>query len=491
VTGSGLECNPVKPINAGWLALRLLVSVAAVGAVTLAAKLSPVNATTAGFAYLLLVLVIASTWGFFESVAASIAGTLAFNYNFLPPFGTFTIADPQNWIALFSFLATSLIASRLSTTARRRAQEAVERQKDLERLYSFSRAILLGGTAEPAMKQIANQVAEVFDLSAAVLFDRRTGEFFRGGPGDFVGLDDQLRDSALNGTTFSDPARRRIILSIRLGADPIASLALQGAAMPDSVVQGIANLIAIGLERDKAQEAASQAEAARRSEQLRTTLVDAMAHEFKTPLTSIKAVTTSLLSNPGQNPESRGEMLQIADEETDRLINLMDDAIEMGRLDTGKVRVEPELLDIRELFRKLIENSRTGIEDRSIEEEIGFESPVLGDRRMLLLALKQLFDNALKYSPAGSPIRIGATRNGGGVSLTITDRGPGISVAEREWIFDRFYRSPSVQQVPGSGLGLSIARSIARAHGGELTFESGAGQTTFRITLPQPAGGEA
>ena len=466
------------------------MSAGLVGAITFVARLAPVNATTAGFAYLLLVLVIASTWGVIEAATASILATITFNYNFLPPVGTLTIADPQNWVALFSFLVTSLIASRLSTVARTRALEAIERQKDIERLYSFSRAILLTEAGDPVPRQIANQVAEVFDLTSTVLFDRRSGEFYRGGPGEFEGVEQQLKEAALNGTTYADPAKRRIILSIRLGADPIASLALQGAVMPDSVRQGIANLIAIGLERARAQEAAGQAEAARRSEELRTTLVDAMAHEFKTPLTSIKAVTTSLLSNPQQNPESRHEMLQIADEEADRLSHLMDDAIQMSRLDTGEVRLEPEMLDVGDVFRRLIASMRSEIEDRVVEQNVSLESPVVADRRLLTLALRQLLDNALKYSPAGSPIQMDAVRAGDSVSLTITDHGPGIAGEEKERIFDRFYRGDASEQVPGSGLGLSIARNIARAHGGELTFESKAGETSFRITLPQPARGE-
>jgi two-component system, OmpR family, sensor histidine kinase KdpD len=471
--------------------VRTLASLVFVGVITFVARPAGVNATTTGFAFLLLVLVIASTWGFVEAAAASLIATLAFNYYFLPPMGTLTIADPQNWVALVSFLATSLIASRLSTLAKARALEAIERQKDVERLYSLSRAILMTEGSEPAAKQIVNRVADVFDMSAAVLYDRRSGQFFAGGPGDFEGVEEQLKEAALNGTTFSDGARRRIIVSVRLGADPIASLAVQGLAMPDSVLQGIANLIAIGLERARAQELASLAEAARQSEHLRTTMIDAMAHEFKTPLTSIKAATTSLLSSPEQGIESRTEMLKIADEEADHLRSLMDDAIEMGRLDTGKVRVEAEPLDLRETVRKLVASIRTELEDRPVEQNIEVAAPVLADRRMLTLAIKQLLDNALKYSTPGSPVRIAAAREGERVSIAVTDRGPGIAPADRERIFERFYRGGATQQIPGSGLGLSIAQSIARAHGGELTLESGAGTTTFRITLPQPSGGEA
>ena len=239
--------------------------------VTYTAHVIVVNATTVGFAYLLLVLIIASTSGFVEAAIASAAATLAFNYFFLPPVRTWNIADPQNWVALFSLLATSLIGSRLSETAKRRALDAIERRQDIERLYSFSRAILLIDDSEPFPKQLARKVVEIFGVSAAVLYDRRTGEMHREGPSEFEGLDDQLRDAASHGASFYDPERRRVITAVRLGAEPIASIAVQGPVIPDNVLQGIANLVAIGLERAKAQDLGHQIEAVRQSEQLRTT----------------------------------------------------------------------------------------------------------------------------------------------------------------------------------------------------------------------------
>lgn len=456
-------------------------------ALTFAAhRLIPSNATTVAFAYFVLVLIIASFWGFPEAAVASAAASLAFNFFFLPPVGTFTIADPQNWVALFSFLAASLIASRLSTRARLRALEAIERQQDVERLYTFSRAILLIDDSEPFPKQLAGKVAEVFERNAVVLYDRRTGEFHRAGPADFEGLDDQLRDTALSGTSFSDTKRNRIITAVRLGSEPIASLALQGGEMPDSVLQGIANLVAIGLERSRAQDLAHQIEAARQSEQLRTTLIDAMAHEFKTPLTSIRAATTSLLANPGEPLESRMELLRIADEEAEHLRTLIDSAIEMARLDTAHIDVHLELSDPGEAVRGAAASMRGAIEDRPVELFIDDPLPsVAFDRRLIQLAIRQILDNALKYSPPGAPVTIRAREDSGAVSIEITDRGPGIPVQERRRIFERFYRSPSVQhQAPGSGLGLSIAGSIVKAHHGELSVTSGAGETTFRLTLP-------
>src|SRR5277367_854257 len=347
------------------LALRLLVSLAAVVVITFTAySIIPHNPTTVGFAYLLLVLLMASTWGLAEATLASVAATLAFNFFFLPPIGKFTIADPQNWVALFSFLATALITSRLSARVKKQALDAVDRQRDIERLYTFSRAILLIDPVEPVAKQLARKLAEVFGLHAVVLYDRRTGEIHRAGPSDFDGMEDQLRDAASQGTSFFDPLHQRVITAVRLGSEPIASFAIQGAIMQDSVLQGVSNLIAIGLERARAQDLAHQVEAARRSEQLRTTLIDAMAHEFKTPLTSIRAATTSLLSSPNQPLESRTELLQVADEEAQRLQQLIDDAVDMARIESdhnNHVTLRRELTDPNELIRDVVASLQTQI----------------------------------------------------------------------------------------------------------------------------------
>jgi two-component system sensor histidine kinase KdpD len=491
--GNRLEYQRRLRRTLSQLALRLLLSIGGVALVTFAAyRVIPSNPTTVGFAYLLVVLVIASTWGFVEACAASIAATLTLDFFFLPPVGTLTIADPRNWVALFSFLATSLIASRLSDYAKRQAMDATERQKDIERLYTFSRAILLIGNTPPFPKQLAQKVADIFGLSAVVLYDRRSGETFRAGPSDFEGMEEQLSEAALNGTSFADPERRRVITAVRLGSEPIASLALQGAQMPDSVLQGVANLMAIGLERARAQDLAHQVEAARQSEQLRTTLIDAMAHEFKTPLTSIKAATTSLLANPDQPAADRTELLRIADEEAGRLQELIDNAIEMARLDTAQIDIRSEPLDLEQMVREVVASMHTEIDDRQVAVACPDHLPVVSlDRRLVKLALKQLIDNSLKYSPSDTPVLIDLREADGRVTVAVTDHGTGIPAPEQSRLFERFYRSPSVQhQVPGSGLGLSIAHRIAQAHNGELTVASRPGETTFRLILPVHRKGE-
>jgi two-component system, OmpR family, sensor histidine kinase KdpD len=219
---------------------------------------------------------------------------------------------------------------------------------------------------------------------------------------------------------------------------------------------------------------------------LRTPLIDAMAHEFKTPLTSIKAATTSLLASPEQPLGSRTELLTIADEEADHLRELIDDSVEMARLENSHFDVHAEPSDLVEVVRAVVDAMQSGMEDRKVE--LICDEPLAAipfDRRLVKLATKQLLDNALKYSPVGTPVsvRVGAAE--GGVAVEVTNRGAGIPAKEQARVFERFYRSPSVkQQVPGSGLGLSIAYNIAQAHHGELTVKSSPGATTFRMTLP-------
>jgi two-component system sensor histidine kinase KdpD len=467
--------------------IRMLASLACVVLLTwIAKRFVAVNATTIGFGYLLLVLAIATRWGVLEAFLASLAATFAFNFFFLPPVGTLTIADPQNWVALFSFLVTALVASHLSTEAKRRALEADARQRDVERLYTFSRAILLIDKGESFPKQLVRKLAEIFELEAVVLFERRTEEFHRAGPSDFEGLDDQLRQGALQGTSFADPEQQKTITAVRLGSEPIGALALQGKQMPDSVLQGISNLAAIGLERARTQNLESQVEAARRSEKLRTTLLDAMAHEFKTPLTSVLAATSALLNDPDQAFENRMELLRIADEEGRRLKELIGDTVDMARLDGADIRIQPELTNMEEMAHEVVRAMRLEIDDRPVRVMCEGRPPAIPvDRRLVGLAIRQLLNNALKYSPPEKPITLNVHNGDGMVAIDVTDHGPGIAAQEQSRIFERMYRSPSVEKkIPGSGLGLSIAQSIARAHRGDLRVTSRPGETIFRLTLP-------
>jgi len=470
------------------LAARIAAVIGIVAAITLICfRLIPVNATTAGFAYLVAILFIAARWGLTEATVGSLVSVVCFNYFFLPPIRTFTIADPQNWVALIAFLATSITASHFSTQARKRTLEAMDRQREMEKLYALSRSILLIEPSRPVPKQLAMQIAQSFDATAVALYDRDTDEFFRAGPEDFADSDGKLRQAAIEGTLFKDEATRTVVTSVRLGAQPIGSLGIHGVTLSDSALQGLSNLVAIGLERLRVQEAASKAEAARQSDELKSTLLDALAHEFKTPLTSIKAASTALLSSHALNQDQQRELVSIVDEETDRLSVLVTEAIQMARIEAGRVVLRRESHSVEDLVESVLDKLRPSVEDRKIELKIAAGlPPVWVDGELIEVALRQLVDNAFKYSPAGSPVSLTAELRDNRVVVSVGDHGPGIPEAEQSRIFEKFYRAEAARhQIPGAGLGLVIAREIIHAHGGEIWVDSKPGEgAVFQFSLP-------
>lgn len=471
------------------IALQIAAMAAIVCALTFVLRhVVPVNATTAGFAFLVAILFGATWWGLLEATIGSVIAVLCFNFFFLPPVGTFTIADPQNWVALFALLITSITASRLSTRVRQQAIEAQERQQELEQLYALSRSILLIDPAQSVPRQVVNQVAQAFAAASVVLYDHISGETFRAGREEFPGSEDQLRLAASQGTQIHEAGEQTWITAVRLGAQPVGALGIGGVDLSDSAVQSLTNLVAIGLERARAQETASRAEAARQSDELKSTLLDAIAHEFKTPLTTIKASTTALLSGRPRDPAQQREYVQLVDEEADRLSGLVSEAIQMARIEAGQVRLQREETRIDELLESILTKMKSVVSDHPVEVDAASDiPPVLVDREMMEMAFRQLIDNAAKYSPAGTPITISAALEDGQVVTCVKDSGPGIAASELPRIFEKFYRAKEIRsQVPGAGLGLAIARAVVTAHGGSIRAESTPGEgSSFCVALAE------
>jgi two-component system sensor histidine kinase KdpD len=473
------------------LPVRVAVALAGIAAITfVCSTLLRLNATTAGFCYLILVLACATLWGRAEAVLASVVSMLCFNFFFLPPVGHFTIADPQNWVALLAFLATALVASHLSDRARKQAAEAGRRQRETEQLYAFSRSILLTGASEPIGAQAAQSIARVFETPAVALFDSSSGQTFLGGEGEMGDVGSTLHQVVLLGSYQRDPAANLDVWPIAFGGRTIGALATRELRISDGAVQALLNLVAIALERVRAQEAATRAEVARQSEEFKSTLLDAIAHEFKTPLTSIKAASTSLLAVNGPLPPAERELASVIVEETDRLSLLVTEAVHMSQIDAGKLKLEKAPVDVA----SIVATATTRFAGRGEDRIRGLsDAPlplVLADSAMVALALRQLLDNSLKYSSPGAPILITAEVEPARVVLHIIDQGPGIPERDRERVFDRFYRRSAVRGgVAGSGLGLHIAREIARAHGGDLWIEPDRSDgTEFCLALPRPTG---
>lgn len=470
------------------LLLRLAGVIGAVAGLTaIDFRFIHANSPTAAFSFLLLILALATRVGLRESVVASLASMLSYNFFFLPPIGRLTIADPQNWVALFVFLATAITASQLSSSARRKAAEAGSREQEVQRMYEFSRALMLRDDERTLPDQVVRKIAELFDTQDVWFYDRETDSVRRIGPSDSPVKEAALRTVARTAETWRNSESAALIVPVQLGGRCLGSLAVAGSnRMSEVALQAIAQLVAIAVERARAQEQAARVDAARQNERLKSTLLDALAHEFKTPLTSIKAAATTLLSQ-GRPGEMERDLLTVVDEETDHLTKLVSEAIELARFGSGPVKLQRELCSASELISSATARLPQLTEGRVLEVTIERNLPsVLIDRSLSELALRQLLNNALRYSPPSSVIHITVESQGGFIVIRVSNAGPGIPAAEQDLIFEKFYRGRSVRQrVAGTGMGLSIAREIIEAHGGRIWLKSEPEDgVQFSFTLP-------
>lgn len=478
--------------NAARFAFRVLASLVLVAAVTLILfRYLHGNPTTAGFLYLVVVLVIAAAGGLIESTIASVLATLCFNFFFLPPIGTFTIANPQNWVALFAFLATSLMASQLSARAKRKTQEAISRQHEMEKLYSLSRSLLLADPNQPIARQVVHRVAQAFDFPFVALFDRTNSATYFAAEQNVPDVEVKLREVAIGSATIRDDKQNLTVTPIRLGGQPIGSLAIAGASLSDAALHSLLNLVAIGLERAASQQAMDRAEIARQSEELKSTLLDAIAHEFKTPLTSIKAVTTDLLSHSEHSlPQQQRELVTIADESADRLSKLVTEAIQLARTEGGTFRLKRGVHFVSSLVAASVRQMKSLLDERELNVSVPDDlPPVLIDADLIQMVIAHLLDNALKYSPSGTPVSVSARSEDGRIIVSVADRGSGISEREQTRIFEKFYRGKNDKNLKGTGMGLAIAREIMIAHGQQIWVTSQPGNgSEFFISLPVARG---
>jgi two-component system, OmpR family, sensor histidine kinase KdpD len=451
----------------------------------------PVNPTTVALTFLLAILAVSTVWGIAVAVFMSVIAMLAFNYNFLPPIGRFTVADPQNWVALFAFLVVSVLASHLSSRARQKAEDASARRREIEKLYAFSQGLLESGNVIQLLNRIPSQIVDIFEVGAAALLLAEKQKIYRSGP-VIPKLDlETLKTIVMREEPLIDVANSLCFVPLRLGLRPIGSLGISGTILSRQTLEAVGTLVAVAIERARAIEQLGLTEAARESERLRTALLDSVTHALRTPLTSIKASVTNLLSNQSLTDRQRQEMLTIINEESDRLNRLVGEAGEMARLDAGEVELRIESRPIEDVINAALSQCKLSLGCREVRINV---APGLPHVRMDLgrarEALVHLLENANQYSPPNQPITVTAEATPDFVVTSVADRGAGIDELEQSLIFEKFYRGKDQRYlVQGTGMGLPIAKAIIQAHGGSLSLTSQRGQgSVFSFTLPVDRG---
>lgn len=446
-----------------------------------------VNHTTVALTLLLYVLFIAGQWGLSNAIFTSVLSTLALNFFFLPPIGKFTVADPENWVSLGAFLITAILSSRLSDRARDEAKEAKSQRIEMERLYDFSRQLLATDNILDLLNSIPKIITATFFIEGAALLVTARGRIYHSGRSSERIGDEMLRAASHERDIQRNDETGITLIPLMMGVRPIGALGILGKRPSRQSLEALGSMVAIAVERAGAVEQLGKTEAARESEQIRSALLDSVTHELRTPLTSIMGAVSSLRSQLQLTDQERNELLAIIDEESGRLNRLIEEAVEMAQLDAHEVQLDLQLHPIQELVDLSVKNAQEVVASHPISVRLPNNlQPVLFDLRMIEKVLHHLLENAAKYSLPGSPVCISAEQTKDALVVSVADRGVGIGMLEKSFIFDKFYRGPGQRyKVHGTGMGLAIAKAIVEAHGGKITVTSQVGHgSVFSFELP-------
>ena len=443
------------------------------------------NSTAVALVSLIGVLFASAYWGLRYALVLSLVATAAFNFFFLPPLYTFTIADPQNWFALFAFLVTALVAGNLSDRLRREMEESKQRRLEVERLYALSQQLLTTETLISLLNALPRIIANTFSVTGCGLLVNERAAIYRSRP-ELIFDEDALRAVAARADLIRQDGDVSYV-PLRVGVKTIGSLAITGGTLSRQSLEAIGSLAGLSIERARALEQLTLHRAAQESEKLRSALLDSVAHEFRTPLTSIKASVTSLLSSPAMEHADRRELLTVIDEESDRLNRLVGEASEMAQLDAGMFKLNFQPRSIGDAIDPAVEAIRHLLKNRRVGVKIAEDLPLVNmDVERIREVITHLLENAAKYSPEGTPVTVTAERRGQRVEVSVADQGPGIDGFEQPLIFEKFYRGRHQQgAVHGTGMGLAIAKVIVEAHGGNISVVSQLGHgSVFSFELP-------
>jgi two-component system, OmpR family, sensor histidine kinase KdpD len=449
------------------------------------------------------VLVTAATSPLAVAIATAIVSDLWLNYFFMPPLGTFTIADPQQLVALFVFLAVGVIGSNLSLVAQTRAQEALARRDEMTRLFDLSRDVLLMTDSGEAIATLVGFIARRFELEhVAICIHSADGwQSFAGNSASIPLAPAQLSaifSDADETIEFDEAARAHTghrvidvdgeavrIAPLRIGARRVGLLATAGGALEPGTLDAIGGVVAIAIERVQFLEERKTAELSRRSEELKSALLASLAHDLRTPLTAIR-VGASNLQATWLTDADRREQSDLVLAEVERLTRVLQNILEMARIDAGGIATDIRWAHPREVVEAARDQVQHTIRSHPLRVAIPGDGLVRLDPRLTAAALAHLLENAAQYSEPDSPIELAASVADGRLVVTVRDHGRGIAPADLPHLFDRFYRGGGGRMRPSAtGMGLSIARGLVAAEGGVICGENCAdGGASFTIDIP-------
>jgi two-component system, OmpR family, sensor histidine kinase KdpD len=481
----------------------LLGSLAAIAAMTAMFRAFPgVSTTTVALTLLLVALGAATSARLWIATAVSIVAMLAFNFFFIPPIGTFTVAHPQNWVALFVFLAVAIIGSNLSAAVQDRAREAIASRHEVTRLFDLTRDVLLTTDTASAIEALARHVARRFELSrVAICLPANHGwNTYQGGGEDLL-IEQAVLNTALakaRGTLEFDARQRAYgghlrvgnddnpvtVVPLRHGTKAIGLLAAVAPALDLGTLDALAGVVAIAIERAHFLAERDAAELVRQKADLAATLLASLSHDLKTPLTAIRVAVENLRREIA--PVDRRAQSDLAIAELDRLTRLFQDILDMARVDAAAIPIERQWVTPADVVDAAMAHVRHALEGRTINVDGDGETAVQLDPRLASGALSHLLENAAQYSPRDTEILVVARTAQEGLYVSVADHGPGLDPGELEHLFERFYRGRAARQLsPGTGMGLAITRGLLAAAGGRVWAENlpGAG-ARFSMTIP-------
>ena len=437
--------------------------------------------------YLLVVVPTALLCGFWQAVVVSLSAVVVHGWFITRRPESNPVSDPANTVALLAFVLVALLVSRLSARVTEHAREAESWGGQMHDLYEFTRRTLQMNLHMEPGPQLVELVHETFALEAVVLFDADLHQVYQAGIWN-VDPQELAQNVYYFETNDDDPATgigRRVV---RLGTVPVGALVVRGETSP-LTNNAIASLIAITFDRYRAFANESRIETERRTEQLRATVLDSLAHAYKTPLTAIRAASTGL-GEMGHLSASQAELVALIDEQTSLLGELTTRLLKTARLDAGEVTIHATPVDVAGLIEEVVASLRDRLASMKVALEIEDDNLVVCcDRQLMVMLLTQYIDNACKYSIFGTPITIRAAHARAEIIFSVHSFGPVIPMADRERIFNRYYRSSThSNRTAGTGIGLSVAKRVAVIHGGYVWVTSDEVEgTTFFAAIPAPA----